>query len=176
MGFGLGISFPVSILAIQYSVSRRMIGVASSVGTITRNLGATIGLSVLGAIQINSFAAQLSSLLAKVPAQYQSQASACLGNTNLVGQILASPSVLAKVEAARPQVAQFIPPLREAFAQSITPLFTAGLVLGLASVFAGAFVSGSFKKQVAARDEMHAKEDEEARLASATPPSLIRSK
>ncbi len=176
MGIGLGVTFPVSILAIQYSVSRRLIGVASSLGIFTRNLGATIGLSVLGAVQVNAFSGQLSTLLSKVPAQFQSQGAAFLGNSNLVGQILASPEALAKVEAANPQVAQFIPALRTAFAQSLSPLFLAGLVFGAASIFAGLFVSGSFKQQVAAREQLHAKEEEKAlREASAPPPEMIRS-
>ncbi len=176
MGFGLGMTFPVAILAIQYSVSRRLIGVASSLGTFARNLGATIGLSVLGAIQVNAFAGQLSSLLAKVPAQYQSQAATALGNSNLIGQVLSSPSVLAQVEASNPAVVQFIPALRAAFAQSLTPLFFAGLAFGAVSIFAGVLVSGSFKQQVAARDELHAREEQEA-LEGATnlPPDIMRS-
>ncbi len=176
MGFGIGVTFPVAILAIQYSVSRRMIGVASSVGTFMRNLGGTIGLSVLGAIQVNAFASQLSSVLAKVPSQYQAQAAGTLGNSNLVGQMLASPTVLAQAEAANPQLAQFVPALRTAFAQSLSPLFVAGLAFGVASIFAGVLVSGSFKQQVAAREEMHAKEEQEALEGAAKlPPDIIRS-
>jgi EmrB/QacA subfamily drug resistance transporter len=176
MGFGIGVTFPVAILAIQYSVSRRMIGVASSVGTFMRNLGGTIGLSVLGAIQVNAFSSQLSTLLAKVPAQYQAQASAFFGNSNLVGQVLSSPSALAQVEAASPQVTQFIPALRTAFAQSLSPLFVAGLAFGVASIFAGVLVTGSFKQQVAAREELHAREEQEALGGAANlPPDMIRS-
>jgi len=176
MGFGLGTTFPVVILAIQYSVSRRFIGIASSLATFTRNLGGTIGLSVLGAVQVNAFSSQLSSLVAKVPAQSQSQAAAFLSNSNQVGQVLASPSVLAQVEAAHPQVAQFVPELRSAFALSVSPLFLAGLGFAIASVAAGLFISGSFKQQVAAREELHAKEEEEAvKGAAEPPPDLIRS-
>ncbi len=176
MGIGLGVTFPVSILAIQYSVSRRLIGVASSLGTFTRNLGATIGLSVLGAIQVNSFSSQLSALIAKVPAQSQAQAAAFLSNSNLVGQVLSSPSALAQVEAQFPQFAQFVPALRSAFAQSVSPLFFAGLAFGAVSIVAGVLVSGSFKQQVAAREELHAKEEQQAiEGAAQLPPDLIRS-
>ncbi len=176
MGFGIGVTFPVAILAIQYSVSRRMIGVASSVGTFMRNLGGTIGLSGLGAIQVTAFASQLSSILAKVPAQDQAQAAATLGNSNLVGQMLASPTVLAQAEAANPTLAQFVPALRAAFVESLSPLFVAGLAFGVASIFAGVLVSGSFKQQVAAREEIQAREEEEALEGAASlPPDMIRS-
>ena len=176
MGVGLGVTFPVSILAIQYSVSRRMIGVASSLGTFTRNLGATIGLSVLGAIQVNSFTSQLAGLVAKVPAQSQAQASAFLSNSNLIGQILASPSALEQAESQYPALAQFVPALRTAFSQSVSPLFVAGLGFAVASIVAGVLVSGSFKQQVAAREELHAKEEqEELQKAAAIPRDLVRS-
>jgi len=173
MGFGIGITFPVTILAIQYSVSRRLIGIASSLGTFTRNLGGTIGLAVLGAVQVNVLSSQLSSLLLKVPTQFRAQAAAFLSNSNLVGQVLSSPDALAKVEAANPAVAQILPALRTAFAQSVSPLFLAGLAFGVASVVAGLFVQGSFRQQVAAREEMHAKE--ELQGATAPPPDMIRS-
>ena len=176
MGLGIGVTFPVSILAIQYSVSRRLIGVASSLGTFMRNLGATIGLSVLGAVQVNAFSGQLTTLLAQVPSQFQSQAAALLGNSNLVGQLLASPDALSQLEAANPAIAQFVPALRSAFAQSLSPLFVAGLAFGVASVFAGVLVTGSFREQIAARDEMHAKEEEaELRGAAELPPDIMRS-
>jgi EmrB/QacA subfamily drug resistance transporter len=173
MGFGIGITFPVTILAIQYSVSRRLIGIASSLGTFTRNLGGTIGLAVLGAVQVNALSGQLSSILLKVPSQSRAQAAAFLGNSNLVGQVLSSPDALAKVEAANPAVAQILPALRTAFAQSVSPLFLAGLAFGVASVVAGLFVQGSFRQQVAAREEIHAKE--ELQGATAPPPDMIRS-
>jgi EmrB/QacA subfamily drug resistance transporter len=176
MGFGIGITFPVSILAIQYSVSQRLIGIASSLGTFTRNLGGTIGLSVLGAIQVNAFSGQLSNLLLTVPAQFKAQASAFLANPNLVGQLLSSPDALAKAEAQYPAVAQFVPALRTAFAQSVSPLFFAGLAFGVASIFAGLLVTGSFKQQVAAREQLHAREEEEKiREAASPPPDIIRS-
>jgi EmrB/QacA subfamily drug resistance transporter len=176
MGVGIGLTFPVAILAIQYSVSRRQIGIASSLAQFTRNLGGTIGLSVLGAIQVNTFGSQLTSLLAQVPAQYRTQAAAFLGNPNLVGQVLSSPSALKAAEASNPAFAQFVPALRVAFSQSVSPLFLAGFGFAVASVVAGLFIQGSFKKQVAARELMHAKEDEEMRDAATASPDIIRSK
>jgi EmrB/QacA subfamily drug resistance transporter len=174
MGLGIGVTFPVTILAIQYSVSRRQIGIASSLAQFTRNLGGTIGLSVLGALQVNAFGAQLSTLLQSVPAQFKTQAAAFLGNPNLVGQVLSSPSALATAEASNPALAQFVPALRSAFAQSVSPLFLAGFGFAIASVAAGLFITGSFKKQILARDELHAREDEQLRGATAPPPDLIR--
>jgi EmrB/QacA subfamily drug resistance transporter len=172
MGLGLGVTFPVVILAIQYSVSRRQIGIASSLAQFTRNLGGTIGLSVLGAVQINAFGGQLNTLLRSVPAQFQSQAAVFLGDPNAVGRVLATPSAFAAVVRANPQVAQFVPALRAAFAQSVTPLFWAGFAFAACSVAAGLFISGSFKQQVAARDALHA-EEEKQELEKAAAPQMI---
>jgi MFS family permease len=158
MGLGLGVTFPVAILAIQYSVSRRQIGIASSMAQFSRNLGATIGLSVLGAVQINAFGSQLTNVLASVPSQYKAQAATYLSDPNSVIQVLTTPSLLAQIEAANPSFAQFVPALQSAFSQSVNPLFFAGLAFSLAAVLAGLFVQGSFKSQVAAQEVLHAQE------------------
>ncbi len=169
MGFGLGITFPVVILAIQYAVPRSQIGIATSLVQFTRNLGGTIGLSVLGALQVNAFGAQLSSLLQTVPAQFKSQAATFLGDPNLVGRILASPGALQLATSGNPALAQFVPALRAAFAQSVIPLFWAGLVFSLFAVAAGVFLRGSFREQVAARDALLASETKEEIKPPAVP-------
>jgi len=169
MGLGIGVTFPVVVLAIQYSVSRRQIGIASSLAQFTRNLGGTIGLSVLGALQVNAFGNQLGSLLKSVPSQFQSQAATFLGDPNTVGRVLATPSAFAAIVKANPQVAVFVPLLRGAFAQSVTPLFWAGFAFSVCSVVAGLFIRGSFKQQVAARDALHAAEEKEELEKAATP-------
>jgi hypothetical protein len=172
MGLGLGITFPVVVLAVQYSVSRRQIGTASSLAQFTRNLGGTIGLSVLGALQINAFGSQLSSVLKSVPAQFQSQAAVFLRDPNTVGQVLATPSAFAAVVKANPQVAVFVPALRAAFALSVTPLFWAGFAFAVCSVFAGLLIGGSFKQQVLAREALHEAEEREALESAGVPPMI----
>jgi EmrB/QacA subfamily drug resistance transporter len=175
MGLGLGVTFPVSILAIQYSVSRRQIGIASSMAQFSRNLGASIGLSVLGAVQINSFGSQLTNLLGTVPAQYKAQAAVYLSNPNAVIQILTTPSVLAQIEAADPAFAQFVPQLQSAFSQSVNPLFFAGLGFSLVAVVASLFVQGSFKQQLVARDALHASEDAGTlQKVTQPPPGIVQ--
>ncbi len=133
IGVGSGLMIPATIVAFQNSVQRNEIGVASALAAFTLNLGGAIGVASLGAIQANRFTAQLSSLLVGIPPNGR----AVLSDPNLVGQILASPAALARLLAANPSLAAFIPPLREAFSQSILILF---LVLQGASV--AVFVAG----------------------------------
>jgi MFS family permease len=56
LGLGLGPSFPLYALAIQHAVPARQVGVATSTAMFFRQLGATVGLAVLGTV----FAAVLS--------------------------------------------------------------------------------------------------------------------
>lgn len=150
MGLGAGLTFASVVIAVQYSVPREKIGVASSLAQFMSNLGSSIGLAVLGAVQANTFGTQLSSLLAKVPAQGQAQAAQFLGNANLVGQILATPAALAQVEKANPALTPaFVMELRTAFANSIVPLFWLSLAISVASVVASVFITGSMKQQLA---------------------------
>ncbi|MDA4128418.1 MAG: MFS transporter [Thaumarchaeota archaeon] len=152
-GFGIGLTFATIVLAIQYSVDRSQIGVASSLAQFMGNLGGTIGLAILGTIQANAFSGQLSKILQLVPEQSRVQASSFLSDPNLIGQILATPSALAQVIKARPEVAPFVPALRDAFTQSVIPLFWAGFAVSVATVVAALFITGSMKQQVAARNE-----------------------
>jgi hypothetical protein len=68
LGFGNGMMIPATIVAFQNSVQKREIGIASGLATFTLNLGGSIGVSLLGAIQIGLFNSELSRLLAGAPA------------------------------------------------------------------------------------------------------------
>jgi EmrB/QacA subfamily drug resistance transporter len=148
MGLGAGLTFASVVIAVQYSVPREKIGVASSLAQFMSNLGSSIGLAILGAIQANTFGSQLSKLLAGVPAN--SQAGQFLSNPNLVGQVLATPATLAQMTSAGLLPSSVIPGLRIAFANSIIPLFWLSLGISVVAVVASLFITGSMKKQIAA--------------------------
>jgi EmrB/QacA subfamily drug resistance transporter len=150
LGAGIGCSFSPVGLAIINSAKRAQMGVASSLAQFMGNLGGTIGIAMMGALQVNTFASKLNGVLHTIPAQFQSQAAQFLGNANLVGQILSSPATLAQLTVQFPGLALLVPALRVAFVQSVTPLFTVGLVVGVASVLAALPLKGSAKEQVAA--------------------------
>jgi MFS family permease len=150
-GFGIGITFPSVFIAIQFSVQRKHIGVGSSLPQFMGNLGATIGLAILGAIQSNIFGSKLSDILAGLPPGARAQAAPFLSDPNIVGRVLADPVRLAQIIAVNPGFAPFVPTLRNAFAQSLTPLFQISFLVAISSVIASLFIRGSFKEQVAAR-------------------------
>lgn len=59
MGIGMGLSIPVFLVAIQTAVARRDLGVATSTVQFSRNIGGTIGVSVLGVFLSNRLASLL---------------------------------------------------------------------------------------------------------------------
>lgn len=119
LGLGSGMMLAPTIASFQNSVPRSEIGIGSALSTFTLNLGGAIGVSVLGAIQSNILTGQLSSLIARAPPSE----AAILSDPNAVGQILASPQALARIEAVNPAFGAIVPALRSAFSQSITSLF-----------------------------------------------------
>ena len=150
-GFGIGITFPTVFIAIQFSVHRKQIGIASSLPQFMGNLGGTIGLAILGAIQTNIFGSRLSDLLTGLPPGPRAQAALYLTDPNLIGRILADPKTLGPIVAANPAFAPLIPTLRTAFIQSLTPVFQLSFLVAIGAVVASLFIRGTFKQQVAAR-------------------------
>jgi len=142
MGFGVGVTFPTVLIAIQFSVDRKRIGVASSLSQFMGNLGGTIGLAILGTLQTNIFGTQLAQSNAQIPPS--------LNNPSIVGRILVEPDNAIFATYHIPVSA--IQVLRNAFVQSVIPIFWASLVVCLGALVVGLFVTGSFKMQVAAQN------------------------
>lgn len=142
MGFGVGVTFPTVLIAIQFSVDRKRIGVASSLSQFMGNLGGTIGLAILGTLQTNVFGTRLTQSNAQIPLQ--------LSNPSFIGRILVEPNnaifATYHIPTATIQV------LRNAFVQSVIPVFWASLAVCLGALVVGLFVTGSFKMQVAAQN------------------------
>jgi EmrB/QacA subfamily drug resistance transporter len=148
VGAGIGSTFTSVVLAIQYSAPRSQIGVSSSLSQFMGNLGQAIGLAIFGSYQVNSFKSGLVGLVSKIPPAYQSQAATFLGDPNLVGQVLSSPTVLAQLIQKYPTLQLLLPSLRNAFAQSIVNIFWLALAISAITVVASVFMSGSLRQQL----------------------------
>ena len=125
VGLGLGVTFPLYINATQSAVPRQFIGVVSSQIQFWRNIGGTIGVSLLGAV-----------LSHQLPGKIQEQIAAL----NLPPQALAaipsggSPQAIfdgARIAATR---AQLPPALQPIFDQVLAAIRTA-LALTIHDVF-----------------------------------------
>jgi EmrB/QacA subfamily drug resistance transporter len=71
VGLGLGVTFPLYINATQAAVSRQFVGVVSSQIQFWRNVGGTIGVSILGAVLSHDLPAKIQQQIAalKLPPQ-----------------------------------------------------------------------------------------------------------
>jgi EmrB/QacA subfamily drug resistance transporter len=143
VGFSSGLMIPPTIISFQNSVQRNEIGVASSLALFTLNLGTSIGVAVLGAIEANNFASKLSGIFANSPL-----AGSSISDPNMVGQILASPPLLAKAIAQYPGLATLVPSLREAFSQSILGLIPIVLAASVGVFLAGLLIKSQGKIRV----------------------------
>ncbi|MBI2864381.1 MAG: MFS transporter [Chloroflexi bacterium] len=69
-GFGLGITMPLFMIAVQNSFERRFMGVVTSSVQFFRSIGGTIGITILGSLMTGVFSSELQSRLsAALPPQ-----------------------------------------------------------------------------------------------------------
>jgi EmrB/QacA subfamily drug resistance transporter len=109
LGFGLGMTMQVLVLAAQNSVPYELLGVATSGSTLFRQVGGSIGVSIFGAIFANRLATNLHELL---PPGVRPPAAA-------------EPSIVKALPSA--VHAAYV----EAFAASLRPVFMAAAVVSL---------------------------------------------
>ncbi|HEX8509898.1 MAG TPA: MDR family MFS transporter [Propionibacteriaceae bacterium] len=87
-GAGLGLTMQVTVTAVQNSVDRRHMGVATAAVTFFRSMGGAIGVALFGAILNTRLASHLAAV---VPAAAQGQLGAATGAVNDVSAIRALP-------------------------------------------------------------------------------------
>ncbi len=140
VGAGLGMTFPLTLVAVQSALPREFLGVASSQIQFWRNLGGTIGLAILGSILANRLPAAISEQVAKLhlPPTFKLPAG---GSSS--PQALFDPANLAHLKASLPPQAaplfdQVIHATRLALAATLQELFliaAAILVISLVATF-----------------------------------------
>jgi EmrB/QacA subfamily drug resistance transporter len=133
MGLGLGITFPLFTIAVQNTVSRQIMGVATSSLQFFRTIGGTLGLAILGSVLNNRFAAQLANT---VPQSVQEALSPeVLPGLARNPQAMINPAAGEQLRAAFSSVEaggdllfqQLLQTLRESLASAITEVFLIGM-------------------------------------------------
>jgi EmrB/QacA subfamily drug resistance transporter len=125
VGLGIGTTFPLYLTAVQVALPRQFMGVASSQIQFWRNLGGTVGSSILGAVLANRLpgylATQVSSL--HLPASALSQLGSAGANSIL------QPGALASLPPA------LVTAIRFALSETLRDIYIfAGVVLVIALV------------------------------------------
>jgi EmrB/QacA subfamily drug resistance transporter len=115
VGAGLGLTFPLTIVAVQSALPRQFMGVATSQIQFWRNLGGTIGSAILGSILARQMTGAVSTQIASLnlPPPLANVVEANFGSGS--PQTLFDPARLASLRAhLPPQLAPLLPRLLEA--------------------------------------------------------------
>ncbi|WLD94266.1 MDR family MFS transporter [Alkalihalobacillus sp. AL-G] len=135
VGIGLGMSFPVFTLTIQNAVSHKFLGVATSSAQLFRQLGGTVGVSIMGTIMASSMKDELSKTSG-------GKATEALANNPEAAekfkalqdpQILMDPNRLEKIRSSLPEAftgvfEQVVNVLRTALGHALSDVFLTGAI------------------------------------------------
>jgi len=146
VGMGLGLTFPLTIVAVQSALPREYLGVASSQVQFWRNLGGTIGSAVLGSILARRLPVAVQAQVAALhlPPQVSSLMSGASGGGGSP-QKLFDPANLAAQRAklppqAAPMFDQVIHAVRAGLADTLHELFLIAAAIMLIALVATLFL------------------------------------
>ncbi|MGD0780126.1 MAG: MDR family MFS transporter [Dehalococcoidales bacterium] len=155
-GFGLGITMPLYLLAVQNAVPYKVLGTATASTAFLRSLGGSVGLAVFGSIMNNQFAA---GLVAKLPPEFingvpSQQLNSLMSNP----QALVSTDAQAQLQGLVTNIGdksgtlldRVMQALREALSSSIGQVFLYAFIAILV-----AFVINLFLKEIPLRQHYH---------------------
>ncbi len=145
MGFGLGMTFPVFLIAVQNAFPHSVLGVVTSSVQFSRNIGGTVGVAILGAI-LNARLDHL--LITNTPAEVTQRIPAAELAVLTKAESLVNPSALASVQDRFDRLGPDGPALYDSFtvglkaslAESIAFVFIISTVFVALSAISGLFL------------------------------------
>ena len=137
VGIGLGVTMPLYINATQSAVARQYLGVVSSQIQFWRNVGGTIGVSILGAVLAHQLPVKIQENIASLNLPPQALAAIPSGGSP---QAIFDPARIAAVKAQlapqlQPLFDQILVAVRSALAFTIHDVFIyATVIVGIAAI------------------------------------------
>src|SRR5918998_628997 len=128
IGAGLGLTMLTLLIAVQQSVGRAQLGIATSLNQFSRSIGGAVGVAIMGAV-----------LSAGLASHLQSYARAGAGplTPERAAELASNPNALIDPQASAALPPEVLDELRESLASAIHNVFWTGTVLsGLALVVA----------------------------------------
>jgi hypothetical protein len=145
-GFGLGVTMPVYLIAVQNAVPHNVLGIATSTNAFVRTVGGTLGLAVVGSVMNSTF---LSTFTEKLPVQVSAvlpaeQLDALTDNP----QALVNTDALAQLQEFFAQMGEqgmalfnsLVEALREALSSGIGQVFMVGFIILLVALVISVFI------------------------------------
>jgi EmrB/QacA subfamily drug resistance transporter len=146
MGFGLGITMPLYLLAVQNAVPYSILGAATSSTAFFRSIGGSVGLAIFGSVMNNRFA---SVLVSRIPADFiklvpPEQLNALVRDPEAIISPEAQGQLQAIVAKMGDQGAALLPKvleaLRESLARAISSVFYYGFFAIVLAFFVNLFL------------------------------------
>jgi EmrB/QacA subfamily drug resistance transporter len=153
-GFGLGITMPIYVIAIQNAVPYEVLGSATSLVAFSRSIGGSIGVAIFGSVMTNRF---ITEFLGRLPEAIRSMIPPdFLASVSHSAQALISPQAQSQLQAMfsqlGPQAAavyeQTIQYLRLSLNSALSWVFLVG-----AAITAVSFVINLFLKEIPLRKQ-----------------------
>jgi EmrB/QacA subfamily drug resistance transporter len=151
-GFGMGITMPLYVIAVQNAVPYNFLGAATSATAFTRSIGGTVGLAIFGSVLSSRFAAELA---VRIPPEVktiipQTQLDAMVHNP----QALFSPEAQSQLQGIFGQLGQqgaaLFQNLLQALRESLNAAIGHVFLYALAAVVVG-FIVNLFLKEIPLR-------------------------
>ncbi len=149
LGLGIGMAMPVFSLTVQNAVSPKQLGVATATSQLFRNLGGTIGISIMGSLMSASLAKKMVEL-SKTAAGESSEMPmdpALAEKMSLFHDpqnLLDQPKIEAALEGLSPEAQQLfmsmLEAVRGALSYAVTTTFLAGACVACAAVLIAFFL------------------------------------
>lgn len=177
LGLGIGIAMPVFSLTVQNAVSPQQLGVATATSQLFRNLGGTIGISVMGSLMSGSLTKKMTELSATM----SQNAHAILTDPAIAKKmelfsnpqnLLDQPKIEEALHSLPPEsqvvFTKMLDMVREALSYAITSTFLAGAIVAGIAVLITFFLkeiplrSGKDMKQKEKTEEIHPEATPEA--------------
>lgn len=163
VGIGLGISMPVFQVTVQNAVKHKYLGVATSTMQVFRQMGATIGVAIMGTVMANSMAK-------RIQGEMPSDGAALGENVEKFQnpQVLMDPDEVTTMRGTLPEEMlgtfdQMIAVLRESLNSSLTGVFlVSALMIAIAAIVT------LFIKEIPLRTSNSDDDEEEASVKQAT--------
>ena len=133
VGFGLGVTMPLYVIAVQNAFSYQVLGQVTAALQFFRSIGATVGVAAMGALMVTGFRGELQSRLAGTAAAQLppeqiarlTQPEALL-TSDALGQI--TQQIGASAPGASEMASQLLSVVRNALSSSLHTVFVAGFI------------------------------------------------
>jgi EmrB/QacA subfamily drug resistance transporter len=154
IGFGLGITMPIYVIAVQNTVPYSLLGAATSSVPFFRAIGGTVGLSIFGSIMSNRLASEF---ITKLPEAIKTLIPPeLLSSITHNAQVLVSPEAQAQLQAVFSGMGeqgvvlydQTLRTLREALNSGLSLIFVVAFVMIVL-----AFITNLFLKEIPLRKQ-----------------------